>query len=84
MYCIIICNVLICRSPNPANVNDVTEDEPEFDESLVLLDWYNSDLNLTIDANDFVGGAPLTETGFAYMSAGALATYSFHNGKSLL
>ncbi|XP_046446936.1 heterogeneous nuclear ribonucleoprotein U-like protein 1 [Daphnia pulex] len=69
------------RSPNPANVNEFTEDEPECDGSLVVLDWYNSDLNLTINKTDFVSGAPLTEAVFAYMYAGARATYGFENGK---
>jgi heterogeneous nuclear ribonucleoprotein U-like protein 1 len=81
-----MCVVLICRSSSPANVNKVAEgpppeDEPEYDGSLVLLDWYNSDLNLTINKTDFVSGAPLTEAGFAYMWAGARATYGFVNGK---
>ena len=74
------------RSSSPANVNKVAEgpppeDEPEFDGSLVLLDWYNSDLNLTISKTDFVSAAPLTESGFAYMWAGARATYGFEKGK---
>ena len=76
----------MCRSLSPANVNKVAEgpppeDEPEWDGSLVLLDWYNSDLNLTINKTDFVSGAPLTEAGFAYMWAGARATYGFVSGK---
>ncbi|KAI9565446.1 hypothetical protein GHT06_009238 [Daphnia sinensis] len=74
------------RSSSPANVNKVAEgpppeDEPEWDESLVVLDWYNSDLNLTISKTDFVTGTPLTEAGFAYMWAGARATYGFLTGK---
>ncbi len=74
--------VLICRSSSPANVEGPPpEDEPEYDKTLVVLDWYNSDLNLTINETDFVSGAPLTEAGFAYMYAGARATYGFENGK---
>lgn len=74
------------RSSSPANVNKVAEgpppeDEPEWDGSLVVLDWYNSDLNLTISKTDFVSGTPLTEAGFAYMWAGARATYGFLTGK---
>ncbi len=86
MYCIIMCIFLICRSPSPANQKKVAEgpppeDEPENEGSLVLLDWYNSDLNLTINKTDFVSGAPLTKAGFAYMWAGTRATYGFANGK---
>jgi heterogeneous nuclear ribonucleoprotein U-like protein 1 len=76
-----MCIFHICRSPNPANVVDVTEDEPECDKTLVVLDWYNSDLNLIINKTDFVSGAPLTEAVFAYMYAVARATYGFENGK---
>jgi len=57
------------------------EDEPEWDENLVLLDWYNSDLNLTIQKGDFLSANPLTDGGFAYMWAGARATYGFSKGK---
>jgi heterogeneous nuclear ribonucleoprotein U-like protein 1 len=76
-----MCIFLICRSPSPANQKEVAENEPEIEECLVLLDTYNSDLNLTIDAKDFVSGAPLTDAGFAYMFAGARANYGFVNGK---
>ncbi|EFX82953.1 hypothetical protein DAPPUDRAFT_30537, partial [Daphnia pulex] len=69
------------RSHSPANQKKVTEDEPEIEESLVVLDWFNSDLNLNINKTDFVSGAPLTDAGFAYMFAGARASYGFINGK---
>ena len=63
------------RYSSPVNVNETTEspesprpeDVSEFDGSLVLLDWYNSDLNLTISKTDFVSAAPLTESGCTYM-----------------
>ncbi len=76
-----MCFFLICRSPSPANQKEVAENEPEIDESLVVLDTYNSDLNLIIDAKNFVSGAPLTNAGFAYMFGGARATYGFSFGK---
>lgn len=74
------------RSSSPANVNKVVEgpppeDEPEWDSNLVILDWYNSDLNLIISKTDFVSAAPLTEAGFAYMWAGVRATFGFVQGK---
>ena len=74
-----MCIFHICRSPEPVIENE--EDEPEYDKTLVVLDWYNSDLNLIINKTDFVSGAPLTEAVFAYMYAGARATYGFENGK---
>lgn len=73
------------RSSSPRAVNKTQEppqeDEPEWDPNSVVLDWYNSDLNLVISKTDFVGAAPLTESGFAYMWAGARATYGFQKGK---
>lgn len=87
LYCISNLNILYAsRSSSPANVNKVVEgpppeDEPEWDSSLVILDWYNSDLNLIISKTDFMSAAPLTEAGFAYMWAGARATYGFIHGK---
>ena len=74
------------RSSSPSTVNKSEdgpppEDEPEWDASLILLDWYNSDLNLTISKTDFLTASPLIDGGFAYMWAGARGTYGFHKGK---
>ncbi len=76
------------RSSSPSSsVNKASEegpppeDEPTWDVEQVLLDWYNSDLNLTISKTDFMSAAPLTDGGFAYMWAGVRATYGFLSGK---
>lgn len=76
------------RSSSPSNVNSAKsdegpppEDEPEWDNNQVLLDWYNSDLNLVISKTDFTSASPLTDGGFAYMWAGVRATYGFLPGK---
>lgn len=57
------------------------EDEPEWDQNAVVLDWYNSDLNLVISKPDFLSAAPLQDGYFAHMWGGAKATYGFHGGK---
>ena len=57
------------------------EDEPDWDQTTVVLDWYNSDLNLVISKTDFVSAAPLTDGGFAFMWAGARASYGYAIGK---
>eukprot|EP00096_Caligus_rogercresseyi_P005787 TRINITY_DN217_c0_g1_i4.p1 TRINITY_DN217_c0_g1~~TRINITY_DN217_c0_g1_i4.p1 ORF type:complete len:524 (+),score=158.84 TRINITY_DN217_c0_g1_i4:154-1572(+) len=58
----------------------VTEDEPEYDEELCLLDWANSDLHLLIDKECLTKAEPLYRDGWGYVWAGAkgtkgLATY---------
>ena len=57
------------------------EDEPEWDQATVVLDWYNSDLNLVICKTGFLSASPLTDGGFAFMWAGARASYGFVKGK---
>ena len=68
-------------TPSVQKSEPPAEDEPEWDDNLVLLDWYNSDLNLVINKGDFLNANPLTDGGFAYMWAGARATYGFSKGK---
>nr|CAD7593177.1 unnamed protein product [Timema genevievae] len=55
------------------------DDEPEFDETAVLLD--DSDLNLVIDKDNFTTATPMHEQGFGYVWAGARATFGFTTGK---
>ncbi|KAK7068033.1 hypothetical protein SK128_019253 [Halocaridina rubra] len=57
------------------------EDEPDWDKSAVLLDWYNSDLSLVINKEDFLSAQPLTLQGFAYVWHGVRSTYGFMRGR---
>lgn len=57
------------------------EDEPDYDKSAVLLDWYNSDLSLLINKEDFLSAQPLTTQGFGYVWHGVRATYGFTRGR---
>jgi len=59
---------------------EVKENEPEIDDSLVCLDWYNSDLNLRI-SEDLMTGLPFSRDGWGYCFAGARATYGYGKGK---
>lgn len=52
----------------------------DFDATVVCLDVYNSDLNLTIDKGRF-SAVPLSQHGFGLMWAGARSTYGFLKGK---
>lgn len=63
------------RTPPPEE-----EPEEEFDESLVVLDTYQADLNFKV-SRDRTGGQPFTMEGFAYLWAGARATFGVSKGK---
>ena len=47
-------------------------------------DWYNSDLELEINTNDFCSARAKSEGGFAHIWAGVRATYGATMGKVLL
>merc|ERR1740128_1473675 len=49
------------RPPTPVRIE---ENEPEFDQSKVVLDWYNSDLSLVIDTETRCSATPLSTEGF--------------------
>ena len=59
----------------------VQEDEPEIDEALVCLDWYNSDLSVRIDKTNLMVGEPLYKDGWGYVWSGVRATCGFTSGK---
>ncbi|XP_011689250.1 PREDICTED: heterogeneous nuclear ribonucleoprotein U isoform X2 [Wasmannia auropunctata] len=75
------------RSPSPAEVHQLspvprkTEDEPDLDESVVILSWYDSDLNLVIDKDGFLSATPMHDGDLCDMWAGARASHGVLNGK---
>ncbi|KAG8448808.1 hypothetical protein GDO86_015762 [Hymenochirus boettgeri] len=59
----------------------VGDDEDDvFDENIVVLDNYNSDLHFKLDKDRTVG-YPLTIEGFAYLWSGARATHGVRAGR---
>ncbi|XP_076359616.1 uncharacterized protein LOC143252002 isoform X7 [Tachypleus tridentatus] len=56
------------------------DQEDNFDDSLVALDTYNSDLTLVFDKSRY-SAIPFTEEGFAFMWSGVRATYGITFGK---
>ena len=45
----------------------VVEDEPEIDESLLCLDWHNSDISLKIDKTSLMTAEPLHKDGWGFV-----------------
>lgn len=56
------------------------DEEIPLDDSLVVLDKYNSDLHLKIAA-DGLSGKPLEDEGFSYLLSGVRATWGVTTGK---
>ncbi|XP_018401883.1 PREDICTED: heterogeneous nuclear ribonucleoprotein U isoform X2 [Cyphomyrmex costatus] len=75
------------RSLSPAEVRQLSpvpqksEDEPDLDESTVILSWYDSDLNLVINKDGFLSGTPMHDGDLCNMWAGARASHGVLNGK---
>ncbi|XP_050592147.1 heterogeneous nuclear ribonucleoprotein U-like protein 2 isoform X1 [Bombus affinis] len=67
------------RHESPAPV--LIENEPEIDDSALILSWYDSDLNLVIDKDGYFTATPMHNDGFSHMWAGARASYGFLCGK---
>ncbi|XP_075463015.1 heterogeneous nuclear ribonucleoprotein U-like protein 1 isoform X2 [Ascaphus truei] len=66
------------RARSPQTLGD--DDDDDFDESLVVLDSYNSDLHFKLDKDRTVG-YPMTMEGFAYLWSGARATHGVNRGR---
>lgn len=71
------------REEAPPHADDFTneEDEPEIDESKILLSWYDSDIHLKIDRSDFLRAKPISDAGLNLVWAGARANYGATTGK---
>ena len=46
------------------------DQNPNFDDSKIHLDWYNSDLNMDIDCMDYCSVRAMSSQGFGYMWSG--------------
>ena len=55
--------------------------EPDIDESVMCLDWFNSDLSMRIDKSNMMMGEPFHKDGWGYVWSGARATHGFLGGK---
>lgn len=71
------------REEAAPNADDFTneEDEPEIDDSKVLLSWYDSDIHLKIDRADFLRAKPISDAGLNLVWAGTRANYGTTSGK---
>jgi len=58
----------------------VHENEPDIDESVLCLDWFNSDLSMRIDKNTMMIGEPFHKDGWGYVWSGVKATHGFKTG----
>ena len=57
------------------------DQNPNFDDTKIHLDWYNSDLNMDLDCTDYCSVRAMSSQGFGYMWSGIRATYGVTKGK---
>nr|XP_023026523.1 heterogeneous nuclear ribonucleoprotein U-like protein 2 [Leptinotarsa decemlineata] len=69
------------RSQRRRSRSPVRENEPDIDNSIVQLSWYDSDLHLQIDDKTFLSAKPMTDGVFGYAWAGVRGTYGVQTGK---
>ena len=69
------------RAKPDSDVCIIAQEEEPFDQTLVVLDWYNSDMSLKIEKEKRLSATPLSGHGFAYMWHGVRATYGYTSGK---
>lgn len=55
--------------------------EPDVDDTVVQLAWYDSDLNVLLNEKNFLSAAPISTEGFGYIWGGVRASYGFNSGK---
>lgn len=68
--------------PAQTNIEFVAEEnEPEIDNSKVLLSWFDSDLNLEIDPKTFDSAKPISDGALALLWAGVRANMGVTKGK---
>lgn len=65
------------------NIDDFTndEDEPEIDDSAVLLSWVDSDLHLKVNSSEFLSARPISDGALSLAYAGVRATHGVTKGK---
>ncbi|KAF2356981.1 SAP domain [Trinorchestia longiramus] len=64
-----------------ADVCIISGQDDSFDKSLLVLDWYNSDLSLKIDQTTRLSACPMSDKSFCYMWHGVRGTYGFTEGR---
>lgn len=65
------------------NIDDFAndEDEPEIDDSAVLLSWVDSDLHLKVNSSEFLSARPISDGALSLAYAGVRATHGVTKGK---
>lgn len=59
----------------------VNEDEPEIPQDFICLDWFNSDLTMKINKENFSAAEPFHVAAWGYIFSSARATHGFTSGK---